>query len=131
MTDVKQVRLDKWLWAARFYKTRALAANAVTNGRVKVNGAKTKPSKKLSVEDQINIQLSSISWDIHVKELSCQRVSADLAKHFYEESAESQSQRNTITEALNAEKKLQTPKYGNRPTKRGRQQIIRFKQNDD
>ena len=70
MAAEKQVRLDKWLWAARFYKTRALAANAITNGRVKVNDARTKPSKQLSVDDKINIQLSPMSWDIQVKELS-------------------------------------------------------------
>ena len=57
MAAEKQVRLDKWLWAARFYKTRALAANAISNGRVKVNDARTKPSKQLRVDDKINIQL--------------------------------------------------------------------------
>ncbi|MDA0237606.1 MAG: S4 domain-containing protein [Proteobacteria bacterium] len=129
MADGKQVRLDKWLWAARFYKTRALAANAVTAGRVKVNGVRTKPSKQLNVDDKINIQLIPVSWDIQVKELSNQRVAADLAKNFYEESDESQAQRNTLTETLKLAKQLQTPNYGSRPTKRGRQQIIRFKQN--
>ena len=106
MAAEKQVRLDKWLWAARFYKTRALAANAITNGRVKVNDARTKPSKQLSVDDKINIQLSPMSWDIQVKELSSQRVSADLAKNFYTESPESEHQRNTLTESLKLAKQM-------------------------
>jgi ribosome-associated heat shock protein Hsp15 len=131
MAAEKQVRLDKWLWAARFYKTRALAANAISNGRVKVNDARTKPSKQLRVDDKINIQLSPMSWDIQVKELSSQRVSADLAKSFYVESPESEQQRNTLTESLKLAKKLQTPNYGSRPNKRGRLQIIRFKQKEN
>ena len=131
MAAEKQVRLDKWLWAARFYKTRALAANAISNGRVKVNDARTKPSKQLRVDDKINIQLSPMSWDIQVKELSSQRVSADLAKSFYVESPESEQQRNTLTESLKLAKKLQTPNYGSRPNKRGRLQIISFKQNEN
>ena len=53
MNDDKQVRIDKWLWAARFYKTRTLAANAVTNGRVKLNGARIKPSKQLRLNDKL------------------------------------------------------------------------------
>lgn len=130
MNDDKQVRIDKWLWAARFYKTRTLAANAVTNGRVKLNGARIKPSKQLRLNDKLIIQLAPYSWDIQVTSLVERRVSAVLAKTMYEESVESQTIRAELTELLKLEKKRNIPIQKGRPTKRDRQQIIRFKQKD-
>lgn len=110
MNDDKQVRIDKWLWAARFYKTRTLAANAVTNGRVKLNGARIKPSKQLRLNDKLIIQSAPYSWDIQVTSLAERRVSAVLAKTMYEESVESQTIRAELTELLKLEKKA---KYSN------------------
>jgi len=130
MNDDKQVRIDKWLWAARFYKTRTLAANAVTNGRVKLNGARIKPSKQLRLNDKLIIQLAPYSWDIQVTSLVERRVSAVLAKTMYEESVESQTIRAELTELLKLEKKRNIPIQKGRPTKRDRKQIIRFKQKD-
>jgi len=130
MNDDKQVRIDKWLWAARFYKTRTLAANAVTNGRVKLNGARIKPSKQLRLNDKLIIQLAPYSWDIQVTSLVDRRVSAVLAKTMYEESVESQTIRAELTELLKLEKKRDIPIQKGRPTKRDRKQIIRFKQKD-
>jgi len=130
MNDDKQVRIDKWLWAARFYKTRTLAANAVTNGRVKLNGARIKPSKQLRLNDKLIIQLAPYSWDIQVTSLVERRVSAVLAKTMYEESVESQTIRAELTELLKLEKKRDIPIQKGRPTKRDRKQIIRFKQKD-
>ena len=105
MNDDKQVRIDKWLWAARFYKTRTLAANAVTNGRIKLNGARIKPSKQIKLNDKLIIQSAPFSWDIQVTSLADRRVSAVLAKTLYEESTESQSARAELTELLKLEKK--------------------------
>jgi len=130
MNDDKQVRIDKWLWAARFYKTRTLAANAVTNGRVKLNGARIKPSKQLRLNDKLIIQSAPYSWDIQVTSLVERRVSAVLAKTMYEESVESQTIRAELTELLKLEKKRDIPIQKGRPTKRDRKQIIRFKQKD-
>lgn len=130
MNDDKQVRIDKWLWAARFYKTRTLAANAVTNGRVKLNGARIKPSKQLRLNDKLIIQSAPYSWDIRVTSLAERRVSAVLAKTMYEESVESQTIRAELTELLKLEKKRNIPIQKGRPTKRDRKQIIRFKQKD-
>ncbi len=130
MNDDKQVRIDKWLWAARFYKTRTLAANAVTNGRVKLNGARIKPSKQLRLNDKLIIQSAPYSWDIQVASLAERRVSAVLAKTMYEESVESQTIRAELTELLKLEKKRNIPIQKGRPTKRDRKQIIRFKQKD-
>ena len=131
MKDDKQVRIDKWLWAARFYKTRTLAANAVTNGRIKLNGARIKPSKQIKLNDKLIIQSAPFSWDIQVTSLADRRVSAVLAKTLYEESTESQSARAELTELLKLEKKQNIPVQKGRPTKRDRKQIIRFKQKEN
>jgi ribosome-associated heat shock protein Hsp15 len=131
MNDDKQVRIDKWLWAARFYKTRTLAANAVTNGRIKLNGARIKPSKQIKLNDKLIIQSAPFSWDIQVTSLADRRVSAVLAKTLYEESTESQSARAELTELLKLEKKQNIPVQKGRPTKRDRKQIIRFKQKEN
>ena len=131
MNDEKQVRIDKWLWAARFYKTRTLAANAVTNGRIKLNGARIKPSKQIKLNDKLIIQSAPFSWDIQVTSLADRRVSAVLAKTLYEESTESQSARAELTELLKLEKKQNIPVQKGRPTKRDRKQIIRFKQKEN
>jgi ribosome-associated heat shock protein Hsp15 len=131
MNDDKQVRIDKWLWAARFYKTRTLAANAVTNGRIKLNGARIKPSKQIKLNDKLIIQSAPFSWDIQVTSLADRRVSAVLAKTLYEESTESQSARAELTELLKLERKQNIPAQKGRPTKRDRKQIIRFKQKEN
>jgi ribosome-associated heat shock protein Hsp15 len=131
MNDDKQVRIDKWLWAARFYKTRTLAANAVTNGRIKLNGARIKPSKQIKLNDKLIIQSAPFSWDIQVTSLADRRVSAVLAKTLYEESTESQRARAEVTELLKLERKQNIPVQKGRPTKRDRKQIIRFKQKEN
>ena len=131
MNDDKQVRIDKWLWAARFYKTRTLAANAVTNGKIKLNGARIKPSKQIKLNDKLIIQSAPFSWDIQVTSLADRRVSAVLAKTLYEESTESQSARAELIELLKLEKKQNIPVQKGRPTKRDRKQIIRFKQKEN
>ena len=131
MSNESQIRVDKWLWASRFFKTRALAANAVTIGRVKVNGDRTKPSKQIKVGNRLSIQLSPFTWEIEIMGLSLQRLSAELAKNLYEESSKSQERRHDINEQLKLEKKLLSPRHKGRPTKRDRTQIIRFKQNEE
>ena len=131
MNHDKQVRIDKWLWAARFYKTRTLAANAVTNGRIKLNGTRIKPSKQIKLNDKLIIQSAPFSWDIQVTSLADRRVSAVLAKTLYEESTESQSARAELTELLKLEKKQNITVQKGRPTKRDRKQIIRFKQKEN
>jgi len=131
MNDDKPVRIDKWLWAARFYKTRTLAASALNNGRVKLNGARIKPSKQLKINDILVIQSNPFTWDIKVTSLTDRRVSAVLAKTLYEESTESKNEREELTAVLELEKKQQIPIPKGRPTKRDRKQIIRFKQKDN
>lgn len=131
MNDDKPVRIDKWLWAARFYKTRTLAASAINNGRIKLNGARIKPSKQVKISDTLVIQSNPFTWDIQVISLAERRVSAVLAKTLYEESTESLNEREKLTATLKLEKKQQIPIPKGRPTKRDREQIIRFKQKDN
>lgn len=131
MNDDKPVRIDKWLWAARFYKTRTLAASAINNGRIKLNGARIKPSKQVKISDALVIQSNPFTWDIQVISLAERRVSAVLAKTLYEESTESLNEREKLTATLKLEKKQQIPIPKGRPTKRDREQIIRFKQKDN
>lgn len=119
------VRVDKWLWAARFFKTRAKAKEAIDGGKVHVNGSRTKPSKELNSGDRLNI---TQGWDekvVVVKELSDTRRSATIAETLYEETAESVEQRKRIAEQRRAAGN-QVRSEG-RPTKKGRRLIHQFK----
>jgi ribosome-associated heat shock protein Hsp15 len=120
-----RVRVDKWLWAARFYKTRSLAADAVDAGKAKLNGERVKPAKLLKPGDTLNIRNGQLSWEIIVLSLSERRGSATIASSLYSESDESRMQRERHSAMLKAER-LSNPFPGGRPTKRARRQIIRF-----
>src|SRR5215210_89549 len=91
--DASDVRIDKWLWAARFYKTRSVAQQAIEGGKVKLNGERTKPAKDLKVGDRISIQIGGYDWDVKVLGLSAQRGPAPVARLLYEESEESRTRR--------------------------------------
>ena len=119
-------RLDQWLWRARFFKTRALAAEAITGGRVYVNGQRTKPAKQISFASHLQIRRGHLIWEIKVKGVSRQRLSAPLAQGLYEESEESITRR---AEALVLRKitRQSTPISKKRPTKRERRQLEEIK----
>ena len=116
------MRIDKWLWAARFYKTRSLAQQAVEGGKITLNGERVKPSKELKTGDRPLIRIGAFEWAICVKQLSDKRGSATVARTLYEESADSQARR----EQQSALKKLNlepaAERHG-RPTKRERRQL--------
>ena len=121
------VRLDKWLWAARFFKTRALAREMVQGGKVQYNGQRSKPSKQVEVNATVSIPAGFDVKHVVVRELSDKRLSAPLAQALYEETPESIEQRNKNKEA----RKLavfHSPKPDSRPDKKQRRSIIRFKQ---
>jgi ribosomal 50S subunit-recycling heat shock protein len=84
-----QVRIDKWLWAARFYKTRSLATDAVLAGHVQVNGARVKPSKDVRVGDDVEVRIGTVAWSLAVTGLSDKRGSATVARTLYAETPES------------------------------------------
>lgn len=123
----ERVRLDKWLWAARFFKTRSLASQAVEGGKVKLNGARTKPSKVLKPGDRLLIHIGSYAWDITVLALSERRGPASEARSLYAEDETSLRQRQQQV----AERRLLAnpgAEHKGRPTKRARRQIHRFTQ---
>lgn len=119
------IRIDKWLWAARFFKTRSLASDAVAGGKVKVNGERVKAAKAVKVDDELSIHIGPYEFILHVSGLSGKRGPASEAMLLYEETAGSQAAREALTARLSAERAHVSPE-GGRPTKKARRQIIRF-----
>jgi ribosome-associated heat shock protein Hsp15 len=124
-SEAERVRIDKWLWAARFYKTRALSAEAVDGGKVQVNGERVKPAKILKRGDSLVIRNGPYVWEIEVRELSDRRGSATDAVKLYEESPESRKAREQAAATIKAERQS-NPFPRGRPTKKQRRQIHRF-----
>ena len=120
------VRLDKWLWAARFYKTRALAAEAVAGGKVEVNGRAVKRSKVLEVGDRIRIRQPPFEHQIVVRLLSERRGPAAEAATLYEETPASREARERLATQIRAERQIYTPAKG-RPTKKDRRDLAKLK----
>jgi ribosome-associated heat shock protein Hsp15 len=87
------LRIDKWLWAARFFKTRSLAQQAVAGGRVQLNGERTKRAHEVRVGDSIDVRVGEWRWQIQVKALSERRGPAEEARRLYEETPESRAER--------------------------------------
>jgi ribosome-associated heat shock protein Hsp15 len=87
------VRLDKWLWAARFFKTRSLAQQAIAAGRVKLNETRVKPSHELKVNDALAVRVGELEWQVVVRALSDKRGPAEQARKLYEESEASRAER--------------------------------------
>ena len=122
-----RVRLDKWLWAARFFKTRALAAAAVNGGKVHLAGQRVKSSRAVRVGDIYQVQRGFERWEIEVVTLAARRGSADDAALLYRETGESADKRAREAE----QRKLamqQRPRPASRPNKKERRQIRRFVQ---
>ena len=116
------VRIDRWLWAARFFKTRGLATESVLGGHVQLNGARVKPAKDVRVGDRVLIRIGPLEWDVEVRGLSDKRGPASVARTLYEESAGSQQARQAFT----AQRRLAQPlgaDLGARPTKQDRRRL--------
>lgn len=127
MNNSESLRLDKWLWAARFYKTRKLASEAINGGKVHVNGKRTKPGKEVKIQTQIQISKNQCAWDITVTGLSSQRRPAKEAVLLYEESPQSQANRHEMVSRRRQEMPLASA-YPRKPSKKERRLIHRFKQ---
>ena len=115
-------RVDKWLWAARFYKTRGLATEAVNGGRVHVNGERVKPAKEVKEGDRVEITIDATQRVLCVRGLADKRGPAAVARTLYEETAESIAKR----EELTAQRRLARPlgaDLGERPTKQARRRL--------
>ena len=116
------VRVDKWLWAARFFKTRALATEAVLGGHVQVNGTRVKPAKDVHVGDAMQIRIGTLEWSIDVRGLADRRGPATVARALYEERAESKE----VREQQAMQRRLSKPigaDLGERPTKQDRRRL--------
>ncbi len=119
------MRIDKWLWAARFYKTRSLAIQAIENGRVKIDDQRVKPAREVRPGDRLAIRIGEFEWSLTVRGLSMQRGPAPLAQALYEEDPDSHARRQ---QQVHDRKLNAAPEAAikGRPTKRDRRQIHRF-----
>lgn len=123
----KSVRLDKWLWAARFFKTRPLASAAVSGGKVHLNGQRVKPGRSLQVDDVLQIQRAGFQYEVTVLALAERRGPASIAQTLYQESESSTQARAELREQQKLAA-LTSPQTARRPNKQQRRHIIRFKQ---
>lgn len=123
---VASVRLDKWLWAARFFKTRTLAAEAIDGGRVDVNEDRAKRARQVRVGDLVRIRQGPVEWQVQVRGVAERRGSADVARTLYEETAEGARRRALVSEQLRT---MPTAfAYGaGKPGKRDRRALRRLK----
>ena len=118
---MESTRIDKWLWAARFFKTRGLATEAVLGGHVRLNGDRVKPAKDVRIDDMVEIRIGEVLREVVVRDVAEKRGSAQIAATLYEETADSIAQR----ERAAAERRAsQAPgSGGSRPTKQDRRRI--------
>jgi ribosome-associated heat shock protein Hsp15 len=119
---MEDVRIDKWLWAARFFKTRSLATDAVLAGHVQVNGARVKPSKDIRIGDDVQLRIGTVTWSVAVTALADKRGPASFARTLYAETPESTAAR----EEQALQRRLARPlgaELGERPTKQDRRRL--------
>jgi ribosome-associated heat shock protein Hsp15 len=123
--SLKEIRVDKWLWAARFFKTRGMAAQAARGGKIEVNGARVKPGRTVRAGDQLTIRRGPYQWTVVIKDLSSLRGPASQAQTLYQESEESLRRRKAAVAQIKLE---QPPKFDlpGRPSKKERRAIARF-----
>ena len=121
----ERLRIDKWLWAARFFKTRSIAADAVEGGKVQINGERVKPAKVVKVSDAIVIRSGPYAWNVTVLGLSDRRGPAPEAQKLYSESDESRSAREAVAAQVRAARPT-NPLHKGRPTKKARREIDRL-----
>ncbi|MEP6491040.1 MAG: RNA-binding S4 domain-containing protein [bacterium] len=124
--DSDRVRLDKWLWAARFFKTRSLATDAIAGGKVEVNGDRAKPAKAVKPGDEVRLRLGPYEHIVIVRDLSDRRGPASVAQTLYEETSASRDARDRLAGQL----KLAPPAFvyeeKGRPTKKDRRDLSSF-----
>jgi ribosome-associated heat shock protein Hsp15 len=129
LAEISEIRIDKWLWTARFFKTRSLAAEAVSGGKVHVNGQRCKPGKDIKVGDIITISKDQYIWEVAVTDLNRQRRPANEAALLYAEEQASLVKRQQQIELRKQQQALQLPsEREHKPNKKQRRQIHRFKQ---
>lgn len=129
---VDRVRIDKWLWAARFYKTRSLANDAISKNQIRIGGQRIKPSRLVLLGDVLHIEKSPYTYVVTVLGLNDKRRPASEARELYEESEQSVLARQTLSERLRSDRMVSAGLAGEgRPSKKQRRQIIRFQNQND
>lgn len=124
---MNDVRIDKWLWAARFFKTRGLAQTAIETGRVLVGGERVKLARAVHVGDRVQVRIGDIEREVFVRHVSDQRGPAPVAQKLYEETADSIRQRVEAVARKALYKEPSVALEGGRPTKRNRRDLERFR----
>ena len=124
-----QVRIDKWLWAARFFKTRALAVEAIEGGKVELNGDKVKRAKPVHRGDRVRLRLGPYEHHLTIFDVSERRGPAPVAQLLYEEDAESKTRREALSLQLKAQAPLFRESTG-RPSKKERRDLGKLKGRD-
>ncbi|HEX4683461.1 MAG TPA: RNA-binding S4 domain-containing protein [Gemmatimonadaceae bacterium] len=124
--DLSQVRIDKWLWAARFFKTRSLATEAVTGGKVEVNGERAKPAKNVKPGDEVRVRLGPYEHVLIVRALGERRGSASVAQSLYEETEASRTARDKLAAQLRMAPGGFVYEDKGRPTKKDRRDLSRL-----
>jgi ribosome-associated heat shock protein Hsp15 len=122
----ERVRIDRWLWAARFYKTRSLATAAVNGGKVEVNGERAKPARLIRLGDAVSVRQPPFEWQLLVRGLAARRGPASVAQGLYEETPESRAARQRLQEQLRVAQPLFVYEEKGRPTKKDRRMIDRW-----
>ncbi|MGZ8175708.1 MULTISPECIES: RNA-binding S4 domain-containing protein [Methylobacter] len=129
MSELEAIRLDKWLWTARFFKTRKLAAEAISGGKVHVNEQRTKPGKEVKVGAMLSISKDNYRWEVTIVAINGQRRSAKEAVLLYEESAESLAKREKqIIQNREQRELFDFSGKDHKPNKKERRLIHQFKQ---
>jgi len=124
--DSDRLRLDKWLWAARFFKTRSLASDAIAGGKVEVNGERAKPAKALKEGDEVRLRLGPYEHILIVRELSGRRGPASVAQTLYEETPASRDERARLAAQLKMAPAAFVYEEKGRPTKKDRRDLSNF-----
>jgi ribosome-associated heat shock protein Hsp15 len=120
---VEKARVDKWLWAARFFKTRSLATDAVAGGRVHVNGERVKPAKEVRAGDTVEITIGTTRWTVVVRDVAEKRGPASVAQTLYEETPESAEARRQHALERRFQSAPPGGDLGERPTKQARRRL--------
>jgi ribosome-associated heat shock protein Hsp15 len=120
---MERLRIDKWLWAARFYKTRSLASEEIDKGRVEINGQEVKPAREVKVGDTVAMRREGVTRTVVVKGISLTRGPAPVAQQLYEETAESLAEREKAADQRKYAKEPALSIEHGRPTKRGRREL--------
>jgi ribosome-associated heat shock protein Hsp15 len=126
-SSADRVRIDKWLWAARFYKTRSIASDAIAGGKVELNGERVKPAKMIQVGDELRLRLGPYEHIVIVRALSERRGPATVAATLYEETRASIAARAKHAEQLRMAPAAFVYEEKGRPTKRDRRELERFR----